>query len=341
MRKTKKRNNKKRNKKRNGGKMEKTKSNNTVNKSKASLKKLNCSPVSNKKENKDYSCYSNASILNLRDKWNARHPDAKILSNDPKIVHNELYKHLQNVCDTEACWLKQTMDFGQIEDEDMKGSFAPKSPKEWEKNPTEWLSSLDISKVMKQYEKAYPCFAFIGPTPIDFDTELSNGECVWKDLCNLEIKEILRKGKNKIGIVFNTDPHNKSGEHWISMFIKINMPEGWIRDGKKDGKNGFMYPTTGSIFFFDSVGSTAPKEVKNLADKIIKQGLKMNPQITFTYDENHPVEHQYGNTECGVYSLFFIVEMLKDKITGQYLKTHILKDDYIHTFRKKFYNPDL
>lgn len=67
----------------------------------------------------------------------------------------------------------------------------------------------------------------------------------------------------------------------------------------------------------------------------------MNPQIKFTYDQNHPVEHQYGNTECGVYSLFFIVEMLKDKITGQYLKTHILKDDYIHTFRKKFFNPNL
>lgn len=329
MRKTKKGNNKKRNKKRNGGKK-----NNTV---KPPLKKLNCSPVSKKKENKDYSCYSNTSILNLRDKWNARHPDVKILSNDPKIVHNELYKHLQNVCDTEACWLKQTMDFGQIEDEDMKGSFAPKSPKEWEKNPNEWLSSLDISKVMKQYEKAYPCFAFIGPTPIDFDTELQNGECVWKDLCELEINEILRKGKNKIGIVFNTDPHNKSGEHWISMFIKINMPEGWI----KDAKEGLKYPTTGSIFFFDSVGSKPPKEVKDLADKIIKQGLEMNPQIKFTYDQNHPVEHQYGNTECGVYSLFFIVEMLKDKITGQYLKTHILKDDYIHTFRKKFFNPNL
>jgi len=341
MRKTKKGYNKKRNK-RNGGRIEigNNNKNNTLNKLKSkipfkTLKKLSCSPVSEKTEIKDYSCYTKKSIIKLRDMWNARHPDAKILSNDPKQIHNELYKHLQNVCDTEACWLKQTMDFGQIEDEDMKGSFAPKSPKEWKKNPNEWLSSLDISKVMQQYEKAYPCFAFIGPTPIDFDTKLSHGECVWDDLCNLKINEILRKGKNKIGIVFNTDPHNKSGEHWISMFIKINMPEGWL----KDEKYVLKHPTTGSIFFFDSVGSKPPKEVKDLADKIIKQGLEMNPQIKFTYDQNHPVEHQYGNTECGVYSLFFIVEMLKDKITGNYLKTHILKDDYIHTFRKKFFNP--
>ena len=350
MKKTKKRYNKKRNKRnikngKNGGKMENTK-NNFVNKYEfnaplKTLKKLSCSPVSKKKENKDYSCYSNTSILKLRDIWNARHPDAKILSNDPKLIHNELYKHLQNVCDTEACWLKQTMHFGQLEDEDMKGAFAPKAPKEWEKNPNEWLSSLDISRVMKQYEKAYSCFAFIGPTPIDFDKELPNGECVWKDLCELKINEILRKGKNKIGIVFNTDPHNKSGEHWISMFIKINMHKGWLKNEKKDAKEGLKHPTTGSIFFFDSVGSKPPKEIKDLADRIMEQGLTMNPQIKFTYDQNYPVEHQYGNTECGVYSLYFIVEMLKDKITGNYLKTHILKDDYIHEFRKLFFNIDL
>jgi hypothetical protein len=346
MRKTKKRYNKK-----NGGKMVKTK-NNFVNKynynskvplkSLNPLKKLNCSPVSEKIEIKDYSCYSNTSILKLRDIWNDRHPDAKILSTNPKEIHNELYKHLQNVCDTEACWLKQTMHFGQLEDEDMKGAFAPKSPKEWKKNPNEWLSSLDISKVMKQYEKAYPCFAFIGPTPIDFDTVMSHGECVWEDLCKLNIERILRKGKNKIGIVFNTDPHNKSGEHWISMFIKINMP---VKINMQDRygyvNEGLKHPTTGNIFFFDSVGSKPPKEVKTLVKRIIAQGKNMMPPIHFTYDQNHPVEHQYGNTECGVYSLFFIVEMLKDKITGNYLKTHILKDDYIHTFRKKFFNsPD-
>jgi hypothetical protein len=83
--------------------------NNTLNKDKSkskapfkTLKKLSCSPVSEKTEIKDYSCYTKKSIIKLRDMWNARHPDAKILSNDPKQIHNELYKHLQNVCDTEA-----------------------------------------------------------------------------------------------------------------------------------------------------------------------------------------------------------------------------------------------
>ena len=36
--------------------------------------------------------------------------------------------------------------------------FAPFAPNEWKKNPNEWLSSIDISKVMKQYEKKYKNF---------------------------------------------------------------------------------------------------------------------------------------------------------------------------------------
>jgi len=36
--------------------------------------------------------------------------------------------------------------------------------------------------------------------------------------------------------------------------------------------------------------------------------------------------------------LFFIVHMLEDKITSNYLKTHKLKDNYIEQFRKIYYN---
>jgi len=50
------------------------------------------------------------------------------------------------------------------------------------------------------------------------------------------------------------------------------------------------------------------------------------------------VEHQYKNTECGIYSLFFIIHLLEDKLTSTYFKTHKLKDEYMHTFRKKYFN---
>lgn len=302
--------NKTKNKKYFGGK--KGKKNNTQ------LAKVICSPKS-KDEINDFSCYTNKSLYKLRDLWNARHPDAKITSNSSKEIHEQISKHLSGICNKESCWLKQKSQFGKV-DSDVADSFAPESPPDWKKNPNEWLSSLDIINVMKQYEKAYKCFDFIGPSPIDFDTKKLYGECVWDELCKLSIKDQLKNGKTKIGIIFNTDPHNKPGEHWISMFINIKKKK---------------------IFFFDSTGDKPPKQIMVLVDRIIDEGRNLTPKINFEFDSNEGIEHQYGNTECGIYSLFFIVHMLEDKFTSSYLKTHILKDKYIENFRHIYFNDSL
>ena len=281
-------------------------------------KKLRCSPKEKDKIN-DFTCYTDEALYKLRDLWNARHPDEIIHSNNSKEIHEKLSQYLSKVCNKESCWLKQKYDFGNV-DEDIVESFAPESPKEWKKNPNEWLSSLDIMKVMKQYEKAYKCFEFIGPTPIDFDSKKMYGTCVWEELCNFSLQEQIKKGKTKIGIIFNTDPHNKPGQHWISLFINIKKKQ---------------------IFFFDSVGIKAPPEIMHLVNRILEQGKQMTPKILFSFDQNYPVEHQYGDSQCGIYSIFFIVHMLEDKITDHYLKTHILKDELMAKFRNVYFNDSL
>jgi hypothetical protein len=282
------------------------------------LKKINCSPKPKDVMN-NFTCYTNESLYKLRDLWNARHPDVKIRSNTPKEIHRLLTEKLSSVCNKESCWLKQKAEFGPVSS-DMADSFAPESPPEWKKNPNEWLSSEDIIKVMKQYEKAYKCFDFIGPSPIDFDTRKLYGECVWDELCNFSLKDQIKNGKTKIGIIFNTDPHNKPGQHWISMFINIK---------KK------------TIFFFDSTGDTPLAQIQALIDRIKEQGLNLKQKIVFKSDSNEGIEHQYGNTECGIYSLYFIVHMLEDKTTEHYLKTHILKDSYMNKFRHIYFNDSL
>jgi hypothetical protein len=42
-----------------------------------------------------------------------------------------------------------------------------------------------------------------------------------------------------------------------------------------------------------------------------------------------------------IYSIFFIVHMLEDKMTEHYLKTHILKDEYMEKFRHIYFNDSL
>ena len=79
----------------------------------------------------------------------------------------------------------------------------------------------------------------------------------------------------------------------------------------------------------------------NLVKRIIDQGNNLKPKIKFNFDSNEGIEHQYGNTECGMYSLYFIVHMLEDKITSHYLKTHVLKDKYMEKFRKIYFNNSL
>jgi len=279
------------------------------------MKSLRCSPNPQKKQN--FSCYSDEALYKLRDLWNARHPDAKIDSNNTKEIWQFLSEHMKSVCNKESCWLKQNF-VGEKQHKDLAESFAPESPKSWKLKPNEWLSSLDILKVMKQYEKAYKCFDFIGPSPIDYDTRKLYGECVWEELCNFNLQDEIKKGRFKIGIIFNMDPHYKGGSHWISMFINIKKR---------------------TIFYFDSAGEKIPPRIMKFANTVISQGNALN--MNFKFDQNYPVEHQYGNTECGIYALFFIVHMLEDKITDHYLKTHILKDKYMQNFRKIYFNEDL
>ena len=291
--------------------------------------KVKCSPLAQLEmeahNTEPYTCYNTKTLKKLRDLWNARHPDAQINVKTPKAIWNALDNRLKKTCNQETCWLKQQFVVDKkIKKQDalnpdhlLEQRFAPISPREWKKNPNEWLSSVDITNVMRQFETAYKCFDFIGPSPIDYDAKEVNGDCVWEELCHFNLSNQIQKGKKKIGIIFNTDPHYKSGSHWISLFINIK-------------KN--------KIFFFDSAGDKAPPEVMRFVKKVQEQGEHLSPPLHFTFDQNHPIEHQKENTECGVYSLYFIVHMLQDKINSHYLKTHILKDKYIEGFRKVYFN---
>ena len=74
---------------------------------------------------------------------------------------------------------------------------------------------------------------------------------------------------------------------------------------------------------------------------VTEQGHTLPTRIDFHFDQNYPNDHQQNTYSCGVYSLFFLVHMLVDKVTEHYLKTHRFKDEYIESFRKIYFNSEL
>ena len=279
---------------------------------KMDYKKPHCAPSS--KNDNTMTCYTDDKLLKMRNYWNSRHPDAKISTKEPHKIWKQLRLNMKHICNTEKCWLKQSFVKENGDDELLNYTFAPESPNSWNKNPNEWLTSTDIENVMSQYEHAYPCFCFLGPSPIDFDKKQSRKKCVWDELCNFDIDTFLHKGCNKIGIIFNTDPHYKSGSHWISVFINI--------------KKGFIY-------FFDSVGDPVPKEIDIFMNRVMKQCSDKGIHIQ-RFDNKK--KHQRSNTECGMYSLYFIIQSIKDVHPEEKMKERI-PDEEMERFRKIYFTP--
>ena len=262
-----------------------------------------CSPKSKNVSN--ITCFNYNSLKKIANSWNKNRKDKIKIVKNPNKLWEKINKKLHYYCDTELCWLNQPFINNNLKNE-LKTSFKPKMPKEWKKNPKQWLSTIDIENVMKQYEESHKDFKFIGPVPIDFDSQDRFGMCIVNELCKINIKDILNNGIKKIGIIFNTDPHYKSGEHWVALYVDLDS----------------------GIYYFDSYGMKPPKEVEVLMNRIKDQTKKNNKPIETYYND---IQHQRKDSECGVYSMNFIIEFLEGKSFDEIIENII--DD--HTMNKK------
>jgi len=276
------------------------------------LKKERCSPKKNT-DVLDYTCYTATALHKLRDIWNARHPDETIDTNSPRKIWERLRYYMSDTCDSETCWLRHQCIKNDIDKSMMGEMFAPVSPKKWKKNPQEWLTTVDIQKVMSQWEKADPSFKFLGPSPIDYDTHQVFGECVWEEICKFDIKKMLKKGKYKIGLIFNLDKHTQPGSHWVALYI----------DMKKQ-----------KIYFFDSYGDDIPEELIKFSNNVKQQGAGAN--MNFDLEVNKK-RHQFSNSECGMYSLYFIIQLMHGT-PFQVFQVERVPDKKMIKLRKEYFN---
>lgn len=277
------------------------------------MKKLNCAPNTEDTRIGGFTCFNDTKIMKIRDSWNLRHSDKQIHSNSPRVIWKQLKNYLHTVCDSEKCWLRQEFMEHNLDDDLLHYTFAPTKPKEWAKNPTEWLSTLDIHNVMEQWEQKYKDFEFLGASPINYDTIVENNKCVWEDICRFNLKEQMKHGKCRFGIVFNLDPHYKEGSHWVSMFIDVKKR---------------------TINYFDSYGFTPEPEIEKFIYTVLKQGESIH--IPFKVNINKK-RHQFSESECGMYSLYFIIKLLKGYPFNDFQKK-LVKDSTMIRLRNKYFN---
>jgi hypothetical protein len=307
-------------KKQRGGKHNKTKKNILT-----ASSPLICNPNIDEDSVVRGSCFPNKILTLLKQSYNENNPDNQITSEKPRLIWKDLKNRLRT-CTNEECWLHVIKDVDLREKID-KYLFIPRplQPNEWNSDPNTWLSNIDIDEVLGEYEKSYPSFKAIKTATIDFDDI-----CYVEDLCKLQSKDkledLLKLGKRKIGVVFNLDKMEESGSHWVSLFIDL--------------QDNFM-------FYFDSNGDKIPKEIKSFMERIKSFAEQLENPIYLQEYDNYKVQHQYENTECGMYSLFFIITMLTNKINNVPIKSYKDKiqlfrepripDNYVSKFRKIYF----
>jgi hypothetical protein len=211
----------------------------------------------------------------------------------------ELRDRLKSICKDELCWLKQ--DFirlmnSSLRDEATKFTHRPKGPD----GRFTWLSTTNIDEVMEQYEVVHNDFKFVGTFPVDFDDiHVIEGrhENGISERC---IKSFLKMGKRKMGYVFNLDEHYKSGSHWVSLWCDLD---------------------TAQVSFFDSYGEEPDERIETLMKRIAKVFQDFGgKRVTVDWNKTR---HQFENSECGVYSINFLVRMLNGKKFVQLTKNRV------------------
>ena len=252
-----------------------------------------CAPHVN---NKNKTCFSRESLIKI-----AKSLD--IIKNNKtrlrtKTLWEKIRNKLSNKCNNdETCWIDKIDEVKKIKDPNIHlFTFKPKKPKEWFENKHTWLDTNNIYHVMIQAEKLHNDFVFFGPVPSDCPTDI---QC---ELSGLEPKKLKKEGINKVGIVFNLDVSTGPGTHWVATYIDVNR---------------------GEIDYFDSYGGKPIPLINKFIQKMAKKFSKENIEPKLIYNDKR---HQYGHSECGMFSMYFILKrhtgdemykLVKEKITDK------------------------
>jgi hypothetical protein len=274
----------------------------------------------------DGSCFSIESLKKIATEYNKNNTRHLIHINDnKKNMVKQLTKAFSKSCSSQTCWL-QTNIVKKIRDDDIhQHTFRPIGPS----NGYDWLSTSNINNVLNQYEKKYDDFVFLGALPNDFQ------ELKFLGFSDINFDDFTTEGKTKLGFVINLDTHDKSGSHWVALYTNLQKYQ---------------------IYYFDSLGQKPGPRIRKFNKKILSymykkknnkelkfnnliKKIKSSKDVNFLNDFDiryNNIQHQLKDSECGVYSMNFIIRAVKGESFDD-ITTNITTDSEINECRDVYF----
>lgn len=200
-------------------------------------------------------------------------------------------------CDSEKCVLSKS----GLLDKKTDRLFNPDGPK----NSTAWLSNTNIDQVLDRWCDKYPGqFYHINYHMRDYkknNTELS--KINWSDLA--------KKNYRGAFCALNTDYYAGSGEHWVAFYVD------------------FIGHT---VEYFDSAGQPPNQEFLELLTETTNALGSSYKYITVS-----DVQHQKGDTECGMYTLYYIISRINGHSYTDFTNQRI-PDENMEKLRQYIFN---
>ena len=152
-------------------------------------KRAYCNPNARQKKIGANTCFTPKSIDLLKTHYNKHNPGSIIQSENPKDILREIQLNSNQQCKEDICLINEFTKNKRDKHVLKALLYPPPRPEKWDQDPDAWLTNFDIMDVLNQYEAAYPNFAFIGPSPLDYNTKLRGIKCVCPKLCQLNLSK--------------------------------------------------------------------------------------------------------------------------------------------------------
>ena len=290
----------------------------------------------------DKSCFSLESLIKIANKYNEINSDKIDIKLSKELLVNELELKLSNDCSNQSCWTRLQI-IEELDDNDiLNNTFRPDGPPK----KYDWLSTTNIDEVLKQYQYVHANFIFLGAVPYDFD------EINILGINNLNFKKLEDEGKTKIGIVINLDNHNQNGSHWVSLYFDLNNYEIYFYDsvGKQPGKKIKLFINKIVKYLYYKKYNTKLqlydiyKQIKiyyntqsDKINKLLKKNQNIYNLITYFDIRYNSKQNQFKNSECGVYSINFILRLLNGE-SFDFITNTLINDDDMNNYRNLYFS---